>query len=623
MSLTLRHRIFLTLAPLLALMLVLGGAGVALLHRVGGRIDAILRENYESVIAMERLNEALERIDSSFQFALGRRSDKAQRQYQQNWKQYQDALRMEADNITLPGEQELFDELSRLSASYRRQGDAFFNLPDASVERQRAYFGKRRLLDTFQDIKTTSTKILRINQENMESASREARLTVRESLFWFVAGLATATLLAGLLAWHTLQTILRPVRAMTQSALAIGQGNLDQVVPILARDELGELADAFNKMARQLRHYRQTDYARLLRAQRTSQATVDSFPDPVLVVDSEGQTELANPAATRLFGVIGRNGAAAAGPPWQPPPTLREPLTEALRSQRSFLPQGFDQVMAIQMNGRELFFLPRILPIQDPYGNILGAAVLLQDVTRFHLLDELKSDLVATVSHELKTPLTSIRLALHLLLEETIGPLTPKQTELLLDARDNAERLLARVNSLLDLAKLEQKRERLDLFAESPAELLRAAAERVRPRAEDKQIAVRVESAADLPAIAVDAQRLGYALDNLLDNALTYTEPGGQIALQATAANGQITLTVADTGIGIPSEALPHVFEKFFRVPGQTRGGGTGLGLAIVREIVIAQGGTVTCESRPGEGAAFHLTLPATDQPRQGDKETE
>src|SRR5207302_9990465 len=126
--------------------------------------------------------------------------------------------------------------------------------------------------------------------------------------------------------------------------------------------------------------------------------------------------------------------------------------------------------------------------ISDPYGHTLGAAVLLQDVTRFRLLDQIKSDLVATVSHELKTPLTSIRLAHHLLLEEAVGPLTPKQTELLVDARDNTERLLSRVNSLLDLARLEEGREFLNLRPEQPKTLLESAADCVRPRAEDKGV---------------------------------------------------------------------------------------------------------------------------------------
>jgi PAS domain S-box-containing protein len=601
----------LTLLPLLALIALLGGAAVLLLYRLGGRIDDILHENYDSVLYMERLNEALERIDSSFQFALAGREDKAKEQHEESWKAYRDSLRDEQGNITLPGEAELVEQLTRLTEDYRRQAKQFYARRAGSSERHNDYFGRGGLLDTFKRIKDISNRILLLNQDNMVEASQQARRTAWESIFWFASGFALAVLAAGLLAWHTLRALVRPIRAVTDSALAIGRGDLHQVVPILAHDELGDLAEAFNTMARQLRHYRQTDYARLLRAQATSQATIDSFPDPVLVVDGEGRVEMANPAAHRFFGVAPEGIGKPSPLVWQPPEPLRQPLAEALREQRPYLPEGFDRAITLRADGADRVFLPRILPIRDPYGSTLGAAVLLQDVTRFRLLDQVKSDLLATVSHELKTPLTSIRLAVHLILEEAVGPLTGKQTELLLDARDNAERLLARINTLLDLARLEQKREPLDLRPESPSALLEAVAESIRPRAADKGVELATDAPADMPSVFVDAARLRLALDNLLNNAVSYTERGGRITLSASAEDGRVTLTVADTGRGIPPEHLPHVFDKFFRVPGQSEAGGTGLGLAIAQEIVNAHGGSIHCESRLGAGTVFRVTLPS------------
>jgi len=425
MTLGLRQRIFLTLLPPLVLLAVIGIAGVVLLFRLGNRIDAILRENYDSVIAMERLNEALERIDSSFQFALAGRQEQARKQYAKNWPAYLDALHVEENNITLPGEGELVADLTELTEKYRQLGDQFYQKGGTNQD----YFGPAGLLDTFTGIKDTTQRILRLNQENMEEANMQAKQTAGESLAWLSVGLALAVIAAGFMAWHTVRTILRPLQAVTQAALGISAGNLDQVVPYLARDELGQLAQAFNTMARHLRDFRQSHSAQLLRAQRTSQATIDSFPDPVIVLDSEGGVEMANPAARRLLGVLpqSKRDGQPPGASWLPPP-LRQPIREALESQRDYLPEGFDHVALLGDSGQERAMLPRILTIRDPYGNTLGAAVLLQDVTRLRMLDQVKSNLVATASHELKTPLTSIRLALHLLLEETIGPLTPKQT---------------------------------------------------------------------------------------------------------------------------------------------------------------------------------------------------
>jgi signal transduction histidine kinase len=321
--------------------------------------------------------------------------------------------------------------------------------------------------------------------------------------------------------------------------------------------------------------------------------------------------EIANPAARRLLGVQTRHSDTRGAANWQPPTPLQKPLDDALRGQHDYSPEGFERAIRFMSDGRELTLLPRILNIRNAQGDTLGAAVVLQDVTRLQLLDEAKSNLVATASHELKTPLTSLRLAVHLLLEETVGPLNPKQLELLLDARDNCERLLAVVNNLLDLARLEQRDKQLNLQPHRPDLLLRAAADTIRSRADDQGVELVAEAPPRLPAIAVDEPRLRSALQNLLDNALTYTGRGGRITLKAERDGNAVALSIADTGVGIPSEYLPHLFDKFFRVPGQSRGQGTGLGLSIVQEIVAAQGGTITCESAPGQGTVFRIAFPA------------
>lgn len=618
--LTLRQRIWLTLVPLLVLLAVLGGAAMLLLNRLGGRIDVILRENYESVVAMQDLKESLERIDSSFQFMLVARGlhdgkerksleVRAHKAYATNWQRFEAALSKERANITIfPTEKELVDRLVAAAERYRSQGRRFY-ARRGGVQHE-DYYGRGQLYDTFVQIKQTADQVLRLNQTQMKNASDQASQTAAGSMVWLSVGLAIAALLAGISAWHTVRTILQPIQAMTQAAVGISSGDLDQVVPYLSRGELGELAQAFNTMAHRLRDYRQSQTAQLLRAQRTSQATIDSFPDPVIVIDSEGSVEMANPAARRLLGVVPKQQSLVSSGSWQPPDPLRQPLADALSGQRDYLPEGFDRAILLGSSGRERAVLPRILTIRDPYGNTLGAAVLLQDVTRLRLLDQVKSNLVATASHELKTPLTSIRLVVHLLLEENAGPLTPKQIELLLDARENCERLLAMVNNLLDLARLEQGSRQLNIQPERAEDLLLAAADAIRPRAEDKGVEILVDVPQGLPALAVDAVRLGNALRNLLDNALAYTDGGGRIELAACADDDSVALTVADTGVGIPPEHLPHVFEKFFRVPGQSRGSGTGLGLAIVHEIVTAHGGTITCESQPGQGTLFRLMLP-------------
>ncbi len=613
MRLTFRRRILLMLVPHFALLVALGGAGVVLLSQLGGQINQILRDNYESIVATEQLNEALERIDSSFQFTLAGYQEKGREQYQDNWRRYRTHLEREQKLVPVPEEAALVERLTALTDRYQHQGDSFFARPGNPGPKE-AYFGEEGrpgLLTTFREIKDVTAQIISLNRQNMEHANRDARETAKLSLIWFGIGLATALALAVLLGVYTVRAIRQPVLALTQSTLAIGSGNLDQVVPIMSEDELGQLARAFNTMARELRTRRQAQTSELLRAQQSTQAAINCFPQPVIILNCDGRVEMANPAAQQALGVAEGENQLTAAEGGHLPEALLTPVAEAIRDHRSYLPKGLDEAILLRWGVRDVFFLPRVLPIDDPHGNMLGVKVLLEDVTQFRLLDQLKTDMVATASHELKTPLATVRLATHWLLDGTLGPLTPSQEEVILEARDNAERLLVTINNLLDLARLEQGRQSLNFRPEQPLKLLQTATQASRSRAEEKGVEVVVDAPADLPLVRVDAEAIGHALLNLIDNAVTYTDRGGRITLAASAAGDVVTLSVADTGVGIPPEYTPHVFDKFFRVPGQPRGSGSGLGLAICREIVTAQGGTISCGNQPGKGTVFRIALPA------------
>jgi two-component system, NtrC family, sensor histidine kinase KinB len=218
--------------------------------------------------------------------------------------------------------------------------------------------------------------------------------------------------------------------------------------------------------------------------------------------------------------------------------------------------------------------------------------------------------MVSTVSHELKTPLTSVQMAIHLLLEEVVGPLTPKQVELLLAARQDADRILAMINDLLDLTRIEQGRVKLDLQPVPVGELLEDAVARMQPQAEDAGLDLETNIAAPDSVVMIDRDRIGHVFDNLIVNAIHHTPRGGSIRVAARPEGASVRVDVSDTGKGIAKEHLPRLFEKFYRIPGESRTGGVGLGLAIVREIITAHNGRIDVASRPGKGTTFTVTLP-------------
>lgn len=601
---TLRTTLLIGIAPLLAIMVALGLWAVVMFSRLGNNIDVILRENYRSVLAAEGMKEALERMDSALLFAIGGEEETARHQFGENRPLFERNLKIEQGNVTLPGEQERADTLTGLRNRYFELSDRFFKLdPSKKEERTKLYF--TRLLPVFQEIKRESDSVLAMNQKNMEDQNERARSGAALSIRMMVLALAAAAAVATGVAFRLSHAILEPIRAVTRGARAMARGELDQVVPVVTRDELGELAEAFNTMARTIREFRESGTARLLRAQQTAQATIDSFPDPVVVVDPTGALERANPAARRLLGVSPAGSGEAVA--WTPPAPLKAPLAEVLGGGLDTPSAGLDNALCMRDDGQERFFVPRVVAIRGRDG-LLGAAVVLSDVTKFRLVDQLKSDMVATVSHELKTPLTGVQMAVHLLLEEEVGPLNAKQAELLLAARQDSDRLLAMINDLLDLTRIEQGRIELGLYPTPPAELAAEAVERFRSKAADQGVALVHELPTGLPAVRVDSERVSHVFDNLIGNALEHTPRGGSVRVAAEAdGDGFVRFTVEDTGEGIPSADLPRVFDKFFR-GGRSRG--AGLGLAIAREIVAAHGGQIDVRSELGRGSTFSFTLP-------------
>ncbi|WP_250847001.1 ATP-binding protein [Aquisphaera insulae] len=592
------------IAPLMAVMIGMGLWAVIMFRDLGGNIDVILRENYRSVLAAQRMKEALERMDSAILFAIGGQEERSRDQFTRSRPVFEQNLSIERGNITLPGERDLADELARLYALYGEQSERFYGLPAGDAkERTMLYFSD--LLPTFHRIKDRADDVLNLNQRNMEEMDGRARAAATNSVRWMVLLLCASAATAGLIALVLSRSLLGPIRSMTHAARAMARGDMEQVVPVLSRDELGELANAFNGMARRIREFQQAGTARLLRVQKTAQATIDSFPDPVVVVDPMGSIERTNPAARRILGgSTGGNGAM----PWPPSPALRTPLADVLGGCGDYLPAGVENAICLRDDGQERFYLPRILAIQGDDGP-LGAAVVLHDVTKFRLVDQLKSDMVATVSHELKTPLTSIQMAIHLLLEEAVGPLEPKQVELLLAARQDSDRLMTMVGDLLDLTRIEQGKVQLDLHPVAPAELVEGVVSRFEARAVDAGIALSGQAAPGLPPVLVDRGRIEHVFDNLVDNALAYTGRGGRVELSARLDGDAVRFAVADSGIGIAPEHLPKLFDRFYRPPG-SKSGGAGLGLSIAREIVEGHRGKIEASSQPGRGTTFIVGLP-------------
>jgi NtrC-family two-component system sensor histidine kinase KinB len=593
-----KRRIFFGLAPLFLLLIAMGLYAVTLFTKLGNRVDVILRENFRSVLAGQQMKETAERMDSALFFSLAGEEERGRKLYAQSLPVFRESLRTELGNITLPGEAQLAEKVKQSHEKYAARADIFWATPNLEA-RRKMYFGE--MLPIFTELKDTAQEIIRINQDNMVQADRDARHLAAEStrymIFAIVAGIGGAIFFAVRLQ----RSILRPIQRLTTVSKELGEGKLDQVVPVESQDELGQLADTFNKMATKLRAYRQVMGDQVLQARQATEITFSAFPDPIIVLTSDGRIDFTNPAATKFLHECGQNDGL--------PPSVQAEVDRIFKGAPDFLPTSFERVIVFRVGDHEVFMLPRVIGMRDEAGNIFGAAVILQDVTRLRLLDEVKTNLVSTVSHELKTPLTSVRMGLHLLLEERIGTLNNKQTELLLAAREDSERLLRMINDLLDLAKLESGKAVLPSEVVDPSELVESASQDLRAIVESRGSRLVTKTEPGLPKVFVDAPQIAHVFSNFVSNAVKHTKAGEAIVLAAKRQDGNIRFSVIDQGSGIPSQYQAKLFDRFFRVPG-SEVTGAGLGLAIAREIVVAQGGTIGVNSTPGQGSEFYFDLP-------------
>jgi NtrC-family two-component system sensor histidine kinase KinB len=605
---SLRARLLRGLGALVAIILVSTLLSVMALRRLGGAVGLILKENYASVVACEEMNEALERQDSAALFIASGHEDIGGPMLRENRPLFAAAFEREARNITLPNEGRLVEEIRALHADYVRQVEV--SLHGDTASKLDAYF--KELLPRFRALKERIASVLRINQANMEEADRQARELSRLIFYVAVSVSVLALVIAAWLGRWLTRSISEPLVEFTARARAIGEGDLTGGVERPEPEELAQLADAFNRMLERLRAYRESSLGELLAAQDLSQATVECMLDPVIVFDREGGVLLANESAQGTFALAPANAEELRAESIEIPEGLRRARDDVLATGKPVLPQSFAESMRwISEGGTERHFLVRAAPLRAETGEKPNAIVVAQDVTRFRRIDELKSDVVATVSHELKTPLTALRLATHMLLDPATGTLTAGQRELAETARDDTERLRATVDELLDLVRIEREAGALRRARVAVITVLTEVVEVHRPVAASKGVELVIAPFDETRTVDADPEKLTVVLSNLVSNAIRHAPTGTAVKLTIDWRDGFLDIGVHDDGEGIAEEDLPRIFERNFRGGDGQKEGRHGLGLAIAREIVEHHGGTIDVETRRGAGSVFRIRLPA------------
>ncbi|WP_333625246.1 ATP-binding protein [Sphingobacterium siyangense] len=500
-------------------------------------------------------------------------------------------LSLQKRNVTEPGERAVTERVDHHFLSLVKQ------LKDSTIA-----------ADLHKDI----FQLMYLNMQAIENKNNIANATAEKAILAISIVGATCFMIAFVLLVNLPLAIAGPIVQLTDSIKQIAAGNYRRRLHFKRKDEFGEVAQSFNTMAQKLEEYTESKLGKILQHKKRIEALIDNMHDAVIGIDEEKRVLFANEPACLLSGLKhaefeGQKLVEIASSN----DLIRKLLNRinALNQQSEHL--GLVQIFAY---GKDNYFELEVIdinvvPTGEESSQFIGQFILLRNVTSFKERDVAKTNFIGTVSHELKTPIASIRMGIQLLENQRIGELNEEQKDLLEGIADDTERLLKITGELLDIAQVESGTIQMKLNPATVGPIIDYALLANRSMLEQKKIQLQVELEEELPMVFIDNEKTAWVLTNLLSNAIRYSDEGGAICLAVKRMGARVLLRVEDQGQGIPVQYLAKIFDRYFRVPGGTKEG-TGLGLSISKEFIESMGGEIDVQSVFGTGSAFFVYLP-------------
>ena len=452
-------------------------------------------------------------------------------------------------------------------------------------------------------------EIMKLNMNAIKQKSDIAKHTAETANFWIAVTGTLCFLIAFNLLVNLPNNIANPIKELTDSIKEIANKNYSQRVNFMNHNEFGDLAKSFNIMAEKLQEYNNSNLYKLSFEKKRLETLINNMHDPIIGLDNQGLVLFANNEALKIIGlkteeVIGKLATTLA---------LTNDLMKSLVINDLSNEKQKSLPMKIFADGKESYFEKEtvnitIKPTGEDQTIDIGDVIILRNITVFKELDFAKTNFIATVSHELKTPISSIKLSLQLLEKAETGNINEDQKQLIESIKDDSQRLLKITGELLELSQLETGNIKLNIEKSNPYEIINYAIEAVKVQAEQNQIELVVETEQNLPAIKADSEKTAWVLINFLTNAIAYSSENSKVIVQLKNENNQVVFQVIDIGKGIDNRYKTKVFDKYFQIPGSHKSG-TGLGLAISKEFIEAQSGIIGVESELGLGSTFYFKL--------------
>ncbi|WNF55765.1 ATP-binding protein [Pseudomonas sp. SG20052] len=591
LAMKLRTRLFLSISALITVALLGLLLGLVSVMQMAGTQEVLVRKNFVTLDLGLKLRQAL---GDQLMIMIDENPDPAA--FQASRQHYLELLD-EGTSLQQSGNGGY--GFTQAKADYLDFLQAYDQTP-ASVP---VLTGNEALLEKFNTLRSGLVSEQKRSLDNINDIERQAR--ERALLIAGLLGLiGLAVLIIGFVTAHAIaRRFGAPIEALVQAADDIGQGNFEVTLPVSSAEEMNQLTKRFGIMAEALREHQAMNIDELLAGQQRLQAVLDSIDDGLLMIDREGHLEHLNPVAQRQLGWdtdrLGQGLGTALDRP-----ELDEQLQLVLRGGTL---ERAPEDLSIEVDGESRLLTYSLTPVSHTQGHILGAVMVLHDVTEQRAFERVRSEFVLRASHELRTPVTGMHMAFGLFRERAKFPEDSREADLLDTVNEEMQRLMQLINDLLNFSRYQNGLQKLTLAPCSIEELLEQAQARFAGAAAQKGIELRVEVQGPLPRLQADQAQLDRVLDNLIDNALRHTAQDGLIRLQARRHGERVIISVEDNGEGIAYGQQGRIFEPFVQV-GRKKGG-AGLGLALCKEIVQLHGGRMGVYSRPGQGTQFYMAL--------------
>ncbi|WZL72029.1 ATP-binding protein [Clostridiaceae bacterium 35-E11] len=575
-------------------------------------IENIMQSNYKSIVAAQNMIIALERQDSAELAHMFSSDGTTTKAFRENEVEFLRWLSRAEDNITEEGEEEILANINSLYVDYI---DKFAKLVDIQetedINSARKYY-YNEILPLFEKTKAECRNLLNLNQESMLARKNRAH-EISTNATYSTMIISSGTILVGLMfAIYLSNKIARPLYNLIEKIKLIAEGDYSQQLDIDGDDEIAKLAEEFNTMTLKLQSYDELNVKKLMEEKQKAEAIVESIGDGIIVTNEEHKLLLVNRAAEKALNIREKEALNKHFLEVIKREDVFELIDKVKNKKDDIEYKKYKDITIKDENGTNHYRI-NIKPIVTRDGEHIGVVTLMQNITKLKEVDQIKSDFVSTVSHEFRTPLTSISMGVGLLLDQIPGDINEDQRELVEAIKEDSERLKNLVSELLDLSRIESGKIQMDIMAQSVKDMVDSAVKPFRMQAEERNVSIDIDVRETLAKVKADYNKISWVLTNLIGNALRYVprDGTGKIEIKAKETANKMLIAVSDNGKGIPEEYQQKIFEKFIQVRDRNEetNGTTGLGLAISKEIVNAHGGEIWVQSQIGEGSTFYFTL--------------